>query len=73
MKKKHSEMLNTVVTPSTEKPYLLAEEYFLISEPLCGEVRPCNVQDLQRDLVYQGVRVLVGRQHRGIFGAVACR
>lgn len=50
--KKQSEMLNTVVTPSTEKPYLLAEEYFLISEPLCGEVRPCNVQESQRDLVY---------------------
>jgi hypothetical protein len=28
MKKEHSERLNTVVTPSTEKPYLLAEEQF---------------------------------------------
>jgi hypothetical protein len=35
-------MLNTVVTPSTEKPYLLAEEQFLIDEPLCGEVLPCK-------------------------------
>jgi hypothetical protein len=30
-------------------------------------------RDLQRDFVYQGVRILVGRQHREVFGPVAYR
>ncbi len=60
-------MLNSVFTPSTEKLYLRAEEHFLIDEPLCGGVRPCKAQDLQLNLVYKGVPVLVGRQYRADF------
>jgi hypothetical protein len=66
-------MSNTVATPSTALPYLLAEDPFLIVDPLCGEVRPYQVKVLQHDRVYQGVCVLVGRQHRELLGAIACR